>query len=80
MSRVAMVAGLASLVAARLSSAKTKTWVAGAKPRASHAQMDGETVPLGELFSNGMDGPGDYSGGADEVAGCDCDLSFSKEG
>jgi hypothetical protein len=42
--------------------------------------MDGETVPLGELFSNGMNGPGDYSGGADEVAGCTCDLDFSTEG
>jgi HK97 family phage portal protein len=80
MSRVAMVAGLASLVAARLSSAKTKTWVAGPRPRPEHAQMDGETVPLGELFSNGMDGPGDYSGGAAEVANCDCTLDFSMEG
>ena len=81
MSRVAMVAGLASLVAARQSKARTKTWVVtSAKPRASHAQMSGETVPLGEPFSNGMDGPGDYSGGADEVAGCTCDLDFSTEG
>ncbi len=76
MSRVAMVAGLASLVAARMSKARTKTWVAGMNARPSHAQMSGETVPLGEPFSNGMDGPGDYSGGADEVAGCNCDLSF----
>ena len=42
--------------------------------------MDGEEVALGEPFSNGMDGPGDYSGGADEVAGCTCDLQFSTEG
>ncbi|MEO7018337.1 MAG: phage portal protein [Leifsonia sp.] len=79
-SRVAMVAGLASLVAARLSNAKTKTWVTGGNPRSTHAQMSGETVPLGELFSNGMDGPGDYSGGAAEVANCDCTLDFSVEG
>ena len=76
-SRVATIAGLAALVGARLSGAKTKTWVTGGNPRGSHAAMSGETVPLGEPFSNGMNGPGDYSGGADEVAGCNCDLEFS---
>jgi hypothetical protein len=76
LTRVLVVGSLASLVAARLSSAKTKTWVTGGNPRADHAEMDGETVPLGELFSNGMNGPGDYSGGAAEVANCNCDLSF----
>lgn len=81
LTRVAVVAGLAGLVAARLSKARTKTWVVtSGKPRSSHAQMDGETVPLGELFSNGMSSPGDYSGGADEVAGCTCELDFSTEG
>jgi HK97 family phage portal protein len=81
LSRVAMVAGLAALVAARQSNASTKTWVVtSGKPRSSHANMNGETVPLGQPFSNGMDGPGDYSGGADEVAGCTCDMDFSKEG
>jgi HK97 family phage portal protein len=80
LTRVLVVGSLAALVAARLSSAKTKTWVTGGNPRADHAEMDGETVPLGELFSNGMNGPGDYSGGADEVAGCNCDLDFSTEG
>jgi HK97 family phage portal protein len=79
-SRVATIAGLASLVAARMSSAKTKTWVTGGNPRGAHAQMSGQTVPLGEKFSNGMDGPGDYSGGADEVANCNCDMDFSTEG
>jgi hypothetical protein len=80
LTRVLVVGSLASLVAARLSSAKTKTWVTGGNPRADHAEMDGETVPLGELFSNGMNGPGDYSGGAAEVANCNCDLQFSTEG
>jgi HK97 family phage portal protein len=75
--RVVLVAGLAALVAARLSNAKTKTWVTGGNPRSAHASMNGETVPLGELFSNGMNGPGDYSGGADEVANCNCSLNFA---
>jgi HK97 family phage portal protein len=81
LTRVAVIGGLAALVAARLSKAKTKTWrVTSGNPRASHAGMDGETVELNTLFSNGMNGPGDYSGGAEEVAGCSCDLSFSTEG
>nr|WP_240977440.1 phage portal protein [Planctomonas sp. JC2975] len=79
LTRVLVVGGLAALVAARLSGARTKTWSTGPNPRADHAEMNGETVPLGELFSNGMNGPGDYSGGADEVAGCNCDLDFSTE-
>ena len=77
---VAVVGGLASQVAARQSGAKTKTWVVTSRnPRSSHSAMSGETVLLGETFSNGMDGPGDFSGGADEVAGCQCDLSFSTD-
>jgi HK97 family phage portal protein len=80
LTRVLVVGSLATLVAARLSSAKTKTWVTGGNPRSDHAEMDGETVPLGEMFSNGMNGPGDYSGGAAEVANCNCDLEFSTEG
>lgn len=80
-SRVGALSGLSSQVAAEQSDAKTKTWVVtSARPRPSHEAMDGETVPLGEPFSNGMQGPGDFSGGADEVAGCSCDLQFSKEG
>ena len=77
--RVACVAGLASLAAARQCSAGSKTWlVTSANPRPEHAAMDGETVALGENFSNGMDGPGDPSGGADDNAGCTCELEFSK--
>lgn len=75
--RVTVVGGLAQRTAARQSGATTKTWVTGPNPRADHAGMAGETVPLGRPFSNGMDGPGDPSGGADEVAGCNCELSFT---
>ena len=76
--RVTSVGGLAELSSARQSSAVSKTWEAGSNARASHAAMDGETVPMGETFSNGMDGPGDPAGGADEVAGCNCELSFER--
>lgn len=78
LTRVVMLAGLAGLVAARLSNATEKTWVTTSdNPRPEHAAMNGETVKLGENFSNGMNGPGDYSGGAEEVANCTCDLQFS---
>jgi hypothetical protein len=80
LTRVAVIGGLAALVAARTNKAKTKTWITtSAKPRASHAAVDGETVALGENFSIGGDGPGDYSMGADEVAGCTCDMAFSTD-
>jgi HK97 family phage portal protein len=79
-SRVTSVSLEAGHAAARQNGGKSKTWVvSGPNPRPSHEAMDGESVGLNELFSNGMRGPGDVSGGADEVAGCTCDLSFSKE-
>lgn len=56
--------------------AATKTWITGPKPRASHAAMNGETVPLSENFSNGLAWPGD-AGDADEVAGCNCSLQIN---
>ena len=72
-----MVAGLASLNAAGQNGAATKTWVSGPSPRSAHAAMNGETVAIGDVFSNGMNAPGDPAGGADEVAGCNCDLDYS---
>lgn len=59
-----------------------KTWrVTSTNPRAAHVRMNGETVPIGEKFSNGMNWPGDPRGGPDEVAGCECsvDLSYENE-
>lgn len=75
-SRVAMVAGLASLGAAGQNGAGKKTWIAGPRARPAHAEMSGEQVGIHELFSNGMNAPGDPAGGADEVAGCNCSLEF----
>ena len=77
--RVTMVSGYSTVDAAKQNDAGSKTWTLGAgKPRSTHVDMDGETVALGEQFSNGMNYPGDYSGGADEVAGCTCTLQISK--
>ena len=49
-----------------------KRWHTGPKARASHAAMDGETVPIDEPFSNGGDWPGDDSLSPDESCGCNC--------
>ncbi len=56
----------------------TKTWrVNSRNPRASHSRMNGETVDVAEVFSNGAMWPGDAILGADEVAGCMCSVEVS---
>lgn len=55
----------------------TKTWrVTSSNSRSSHAAMDGETVPVGDTFSNGLEWPGSF-GDPDEVAGCQCEVDVS---
>ena len=53
-----------------------KTWMAthDERTRESHARIDGETVPLDEPFSNGLQYPGDPSGAPEEVYNCRCSL------
>lgn len=64
---------------ARAAGARNKTWRTNSgNPRSSHAALDGEAVPLGQPFSNGMRWPGDRAGGVEETAGCQCSLTFSK--
>ena len=59
----------------------TKTWVVeSGHPRASHARMNGQTVPVDEKFSNGAQWPGDPVLGADGVAGCMCGVEINLEG
>jgi HK97 family phage portal protein len=78
-SRVSVIGGLAEQAAARQAGAVHKTWrVLSARPRPSHAALSGVTVRLGQRFPNGMNGPGDPVGGADEVAGCTCELDFHR--
>lgn len=77
--RVTVVGGMAEHEAAARNGGKTKTWNTGKHPRLTHEAIDGETVPLGQRFSNGMNGPGDPSAGAAEVSGCNCHLTFSAE-
>lgn len=54
-----------------------KRWVVtSANPRESHARMNGQTVPFDDRFPNGMQWPGDWSGGPDEVCGCQCEIEL----
>jgi hypothetical protein len=56
--------------------ARSKRWrVTSGNPRDSHAALDGQEVPMGETFSNGLRWPGD-PGPAGEVANCRCALVF----
>ena len=77
--RVTAVGQRAQQDAAEKSSTVTeKTWlVTSDNPRESHALIDGETVPVGERFSNGARYPGDPDLPVDERAGCTCDMQLS---
>lgn len=77
-SRTTSVMGLAGMDAAKKSGATHKQWVTGDDPRASHAAVDAESVPIDEDFSNGMNGPGDPKGGPAETSNCNCSLNFVK--
>jgi HK97 family phage portal protein len=56
-----------------------KTWVVtSGNPRASHAAMNGETVPYGQPFSNGAQWPGDVDAlDVEDVANCQCQLEIT---
>lgn len=51
-------------------------WLAtmDSRTRYSHIDMDGESVPVGETFSNGCRFPGDPNGPPEEVWNCRCTL------
>jgi hypothetical protein len=72
-------AGFAAHDVARAAGASSKVWrVNSTNPRAAHSRMNGQAAALGELFSNGMNWPGDPAGGADNNAGCKCSLTILK--
>jgi len=78
-SKVTTAASFGSQEAARQGGLKTKTWqVNSANPRDDHAMMDGETVAIWELFSNGMRWPGDPAGGAEQNSNCQCSVTFGR--
>lgn len=77
-----MALGLANWAAAdtagRADSA-VKTWIVTAgNPRPTCAASNGETVPIGDVFGNGLRWPGDSTGAADLTAGCTCVMEISE--
>ena len=67
-------------VAGKTVGATSKRWrVTSSNPRPTHESMDGETVPIGEPFSNGAMWPGDPVLDIDERAGCECTFDVLKE-
>lgn len=58
---------------------RTKTWqINSGNPRDDHAAMNGQTVGIGETFSNGMRWPGDPAGGAENNSNCQCSVTFGR--
>lgn len=75
LTRYTAVAAFVAQDTAAQAGRSSKVWnVTSSQSR--HPELDGETVPIGEPFSNGMAYPGDAGGGADQTAGCTCLLSF----
>ncbi len=76
-SRVTTTSQFGASEGARQAGLRSKTWqVNSSNPRPEHSAMAGETVGLGELFSNGMRWPGDPAGGADNNSNCQCSCVF----
>jgi len=51
-----------------------KEWISAGdgNERPSHRELNGDSVELGQQFSNGLMYPGDPSGAADEIINCRC--------
>lgn len=58
------------------SSSRVKTWVV-TSGRSRHPELNGETVPVGDTFSNGGLYPGDPKLDAEDTARCKCLLEVS---
>jgi HK97 family phage portal protein len=61
--------------AAAASGLDTKTWQAGDR---RHAELDGHTVPIGELFPGNLRWPGDPTADPAEIVGCACRVTYSR--
>lgn len=59
-----------------------KQWIAtnDSRTRHTHAEIDGEIVPVKDDFSNGLEYPGDPSGDPSEVCNCRCTMIADIEG
>lgn len=76
--RVTGLSNFGTYSASRQGGKTKKTWLVTSKnPRDSHKSINGETVGIRERFSNGLRWPGDYRGGAEENANCQCEMEYS---
>lgn len=76
-SAVTTASNFGSYEAANARNLRRKRWRVNSKnPRDSHLRMDGETVGIRDVFSNGLRWPGDPRGGAEDNAHCQCTLDF----
>lgn len=74
-SMVTAIAGFATRDVAEKAGAPAKMWETNSgNPRSAHRRMNGETVAIGERFSNGLLWPGDYRGSAADNANCQCSM------
>lgn len=72
-SRVTAAWNQGRVAAGAAAGAGTKTWrTTSSDPRSTHSRLNGETVGLGEPFSNGAQWPGDPSLPTRERANCEC--------
>jgi HK97 family phage portal protein len=76
-SRVTSVGNFARQEGATQAGVSQKVWVVNSS-NSRHPGMDGETVAIGETFSNGGLWPGDPSLPDDDRAGCTCSLEFAQ--
>jgi hypothetical protein len=54
-----------------------KTWVSSGLQNSRHEDLNGETVPIDQPFSNGAQWPGDPVLGAEGAANCGCAVEIS---
>lgn len=75
LTRTTSISNFARQEGAQQAGAGSKTWTVNSS-RSRHPELNGETVPIGETFSNGLLWPGDPSGSTADTAGCTCSLSI----
>lgn len=73
--RVTNVAAFTAKDTARQAGRTNKVWIVTSS-NSRHPGLDGESVPIESVFSNGLNWPGDSTGSADQTAGCTCFLAF----
>lgn len=79
MTEIHNVVGKINFLSATYKDMQSKTWCTqeDSKVRASHVELDGMTIPIGEDFKDNLAYPGDERADSNEVCGCRCWLTYS---